>query len=197
MSIRLKRISYLTLLEILMVLVILLLVTGVIAINVRKFYLQQATLNEMNQVAGFLKNAEELMMIINLDSEVTFQTKDKNFEVGFDPQSSIPPFILPALPQKPLSLTYIDSITFEDVPKDVTLKPKFNLSFYSQGFVMNQGVLQMKGNGVTRSLIFYGYPAPVTLEAGERVFYPYAPELKTELEVITSQTGQETQPLKA
>jgi hypothetical protein len=184
--------SPITLLEVLIALAVIALVGGAIAWNVRKLYLQQKTLDEMHRVGLLIRKAEELMMIANLDSDISFDQEGDLIRVSLIPKSAVSQSMKPLLVGSSLLLRYVDAIAFEDAFAETVLTPKFSLTFISRGYLMNRGVLQMRGNEVTRSIILYGYPTSVVLLDGEKVFFPYSNELDDEIQQLMEQTALET-----
>jgi type II secretory pathway pseudopilin PulG len=183
---------YITLLELLIAIALVAMVSGVIAWNVRALFLQQKTLDEMSRVATIVRKAQELMMIANLDSEVVIRRANDQFSVALTPKSSVSPLMAPLLEKSTVTLQQISSITFEDAFQDTELSENFSLIFRSKGFLMNRGVLQMQGNKITRSIILHGFPTPVILQAGDKVFFPYSNDLLDEIRQITEQIFLET-----
>lgn len=192
---RFKRALHFTLLEILIAIGIIATVSGVIAISIRKFYLEQKALDGMVRVTELIRTAQELMMIANLDSEVEISRSGEKTVVQLIPKSAVSPLIANFVTQAKVEVETIDAIEFEDAFRSIVLRPKFSLSFISKGFLLNRGVLKMRGGGISRSLVLLGYPAPLKLEAGERVFYPYSDEIQRRTEEITRQTAIETKTL--
>jgi hypothetical protein len=139
---------------------------GAAAFNIRKFYLQQQVLDDINRVVNVLNTASELMMIVNLDTEVRFSESEGKIEVTIAPQSSVQPNIYPLLKDNPVTLTHLDGVLFKDGVQQTMLKPPFTLTFESKGFLMNRGILQLQGRGTERYLIFRGYPTPFSPLSG-------------------------------
>lgn len=158
---------YITLLEIIIIFAILAAAGGAVAFNIRKFYLQQQVLNDVNKVVNVLNTASELMMLVNLDSEVRFSVEDGKIQVKIAPQSGIPRTVLPLLTEEPITLSHLDQVVFKDGMQQTTLTPPFSLVFESKGFLMNRGILQLQGHGNERYLLFKGYPSPFLPLSGD------------------------------
>lgn len=181
-----------TLVEIMIALTIVALISGVVGVSVSRFYREQETLDEMGRVASLLRNAQELMMVAHVDSEVKFQKGDQDTQVTLTLKSSAPEPPLPLFNRGELHLTRIEKLSFDDSSQESGSRLNWSLFFFSKGFVMNTGILKMEGNGVTRSIVFHGYPAPLVLESGTPIFLPYASSLLQELESMTEWTRRET-----
>lgn len=178
---------FITILEVLIVIAILAMTGGVIAFNMRKFYLQQKTLDEMSKVANLMRSAQELMMTANLDAEISILQQEKLLGVAIIPKSVPPPPLRPMLAKSLIILNYISILSFEDAFQDTHLRPPFSLNFVSKGFSMNRGIFRMEGNGMVRSIVLKGYPSSIALTSQDPAFYPYSSELRDEIEGIARQ----------
>lgn len=150
---------YITLLEVIIIIAILAVAGGAAAFNIRKFYLQQQVLDDINKVVNTLNAASDLMMLVNLDSEVRFTKNEGKIQVAIAPQSGIPTTVHPILRENPITLSHLDQVVFKDGVQDTVLTIPFSLTFYSKGFLMNRGSLQLRGEDQERYVIFRGYPA--------------------------------------
>jgi hypothetical protein len=187
----LKR-RYITLLELMIVIAILAVVGGAAAFNIRKFYLEQQVLGDINRVVNVLNTATELMMLIDIDSEVRFSESAGSISVILVPQSGVPTTVFPLLSKEPILLSYLEGVQFKDGVKGTLLKPPFALTFESKGFLMNRGILQLKGNGLERYLVFRGYPALFTPLLGSEEYQEAG--FKERFERITEQVRTLTMP---
>lgn len=188
-----KRISYFTLLEILIALSILAVAGSLVAYNLRRVYLEQQALNEMESVANVMKTASDLMMLVNLDSELKFSSKEGKLTVEFLPKSALSPLMKPLIPKKPLTLENIHTFSFEDGALHTHLTDQFSLLFLSKGFLMNRGVFTMESREVQGSLILLGYPSSLLLIRGDPPKYPDDRSLKEMILQITEETRRETE----
>lgn len=155
----LKR-RYITLLEILIIFAIVAAAGGAAAFNIRKFYQQQQALDDINKVINVLNTASELMMLVNLDSEVRFSKVDGVLQARIAPQSGVSTIVQPLVKEGPISLPHLGEIVFKDGVQQTTLTPPFSLTFKSKGFLMNRGILQLQGKNTERYVVFRGYPTP-------------------------------------
>lgn len=184
------RVAYFTLLEVMIAMAVLALMAGVVSFNVRGLYYQQEALDEMNRVGNLLRSAQELMMLTHLDSEVRFDKKEEAIFVWLSPISTPVFESFPKLAREPLVLKHIESVTFDNAINDTISKDQFALPFISKGFVMYPGVLELKGRGATRSIVFSGSPAPIALQTGRSQF-PFKAEYKDYIERVIQQTDSD------
>jgi type II secretory pathway pseudopilin PulG len=191
--VRLIQKSFFTLLEIMIVLSILALVGSVTVFNIRSMYQQQQALNEMDRAVNLIKTASDLMMMVNLDSEVKISSKEGRYQLELIPKSGISPLIAPLLPASPLVLETIDDIEFEDGINNKILKI-FSLDFLSKGFLMNRGILSFKSGSTQGYITFLGYPASLPLTIGKPPDYPSDKAIQDLVLKITEQTRLETTP---
>ncbi|MGZ3732861.1 MAG: pilus assembly FimT family protein [Parachlamydiaceae bacterium] len=160
---------YLTLIEMIVVMTIIMFVGGIAGINISKAIQEQRFRTEVALVVDQLRLAQNLMLILNEDVKVKFKHTDKGIthflsfqcasNSGWDKELT--------RPSKPL--TAIRQIEFQSPDKkqgvaDVTL------SFLSKGMVMSQGILKLSTGPSynyqeTRYICLYGYPSPITAQA--------------------------------
>lgn len=183
---------YITLLEIIIIIGILAVAGGAIAFNIRKFYLQQQVLDDINRVVNVLNEASELMMLVNLDSEVRFSIKEGKILLTIAPQSGVPTNVEPILRENPITLSYLDQVVFKDGVQGTVLNPPFSLTFYSKGFMMNRGILHLQGKGQERFLIFRGYPSSFSPLTGEEEYQDRS--IRDMVEKMTEQIKTATMP---
>jgi hypothetical protein len=183
---------YITLLEIMIIVAILAAASGAAAFNIRKFYLQQQVLDDVNRVVNVLNTASELMMLVNLDTEVRFSESGGKIEVAIAPQSAVPLSVHPLLKDNPVVLSHLDGVLFRDGVQHTMLTPPFTLTFESKGFLMNRGILQLQGKGTQRYLIFRGYPAPFSPLSGNAEYEEEG--FRDMVEKMTEQIRSQTVP---
>ena len=183
---------YITLLEILIIVAILAAAGGAAAFNIRKFYLQQQVLDDVSRVVNVLNTASELMMLVNLDTEIRFSEVGGKLQVKIAPQSGVPLTVHPLLQDNPILLTHLDSVSFRDGVQQTVLKPPFSLTFESKGFVMNRGILKLEGRGFERYLVFRGYPFPFSPLTAEQEYQEEG--FRDKVERMTEQVRSQTMP---
>lgn len=184
--------SHITLLEVMIILAILSLAGGAIAFNIRKFYGQQQVLDDISKVTTILNTASEMMMLVDLDSEVRFSEEDGKLKIALVPQSGVSHNVLPLLKDQPITLSHLDKVFFRDGVQQTMLTPPFSLTFESKGFLMNRGILQLQGKGIERYFVFLGYPAKFSPLSGNEEYQDGG--MRDRVEKITEQVKNLTMP---
>lgn len=187
----LKRFHY-SLLEVMLVLGLLTSLAGVIGVNVRALITEQKTLDECTKVLNILNIAQELMMILDIDSEVRFKRVNETYICTLIPKSALSVEAEHLIPKNPLRLKEIKGIFFEDAFQNLILKDDFVLTFFSKGFMMNHGNLVFKANALTRVIPFIGHPTPLIFEKHEKSLSSFFLEQQEAILQITTQTANET-----
>jgi type II secretory pathway pseudopilin PulG len=181
---------YITLLELLIVFSLLSIAAGAIAYNIRGFFRSQSSYAEMDRFVEQLRNAQNAMMLLNIDSEVKISTDTRGVSVEWVPKSPISQMASRLFkPQE--TYHYLTDISFQDAFKDLVLKDNFSLSFLSKGFLMNRGVLKLQADKEVRYLLMPGYPWPFHLS----LYKPTLPDygaIEDIVREITNTTAQET-----
>lgn len=190
-SLNLVRIAHITLLELMIVIALLSLTAGVIGLNVRGFLHQQNVLDEMGQVVGLFKKAQEMMVLLNQDSMVRFHSEPEGITVEIIPLSTPSKAAIALIPKEKLLLKYIKTADFEDAYTAKVWRNNLDIFFTSKGFLMNRGLLKMEGDGTSRTLVLLGYPAPIHLQAGDAP-YPHDRDLQEFIQKLVDQTASET-----
>ena len=173
------------------VLSILALVGSLTVFNIHSMYGQQQALTEMDRAVNLIKTASDLMMMVNLDSEIKISSKEGRYQLELIPKSGISPLIAPLIPSSPLVLDSIDEIEFEDGINNNILKT-FSLDFLSKGFLMNRGQLSFKRGSTQGYITLLGYPASLPLVVGKPPDYPNDKAIQDLVLKITEQTRLET-----
>lgn len=111
--------------------------------------------------------AQDLMLIMNLDLELTIQKEEDRFKVQIVPKSTPPAIGKRAILSSEIYLEGIKRIEFEDQFTDTVLVDSMNLTFFSKGFTMNHGILKMSPkNAASEAMMIRlpGHPAPLNIE---------------------------------
>lgn len=154
---------------------------------------EQKMLNDVDQVVGLMMTAMDLMMMVNLDSEIHFSRKDEQkIMVEMVPKSGVSPLINKLIPKKPFIIESIKDVLFTDAVTKVETGDKITLKFLSKGFLMNRGVLTLSGGNTQASVTLYGYPTALPILRGEPPKYPSDTHIQDSILKITEQTRQET-----
>lgn len=145
-----------TLLEILIVLALLSLVTGVGAFNIQRLFTKQRTLNEMETFLDQLRNATELMTLCGADGEIRVAMEGGKWTSEWRPSTPLSEQAKKLIKTEKEIYNNIQDISFNDLTQ-------FTLGFYSKGFFMSEGQVKLRGNGIERTITLRGYPSPLKL----------------------------------
>lgn len=181
-----------TLLEVLIALGLLAIVAGMITFKVREWIEEQRSLNEMNDAAHLIATLQDLMLIANVDSSISFEKSAQGLIMKINPLSGVPYYLIPEIHQKPYLFKHLKEIQFEEGTTNMMRNPPFALSFISKGFLMNRGILHFKSPSTQRKMLFLGYPAPFKLSQKDLLYLPMETEINNENERMTLATFQET-----
>ena len=167
-----------TLIEIILVLVILSMVSGVVGINIRHAVRQERFHASVRRVVDRLQMAQDLMLISGhsvdpLDTEISFPTEDEKLFCRFDFKGENPPK-LTSLFKKEIQLEEVGDVTFET-------DGSTELSFHALGNRVPKGTLKLisKRGGLERFISLVGYPTKIQSSA-QRVPLQSAEDLEQE-----------------
>lgn len=169
-------------------------VGSVTAFGIRKMSQQQSALNEMDKAVNQLRTAIDLMMMVNLDSEIRFSKKNDHIQMEMLPKSGVSAQVAPLIQKKPLTLESINQVTFIDGVQKTHITDQITLQFLSKGFLMNRGVLTFTSGNTKGSVIFYGHPTTLNLVTGIPPEYPADTAILDLVQKATEQTRAETIP---
>lgn len=186
-----KLIRYFTLVEILIALALIIIAAGVVGFQSKRWVEEQQALTQMERLVDLIALGQEAMLFSHIDVVVQLAVQEGVLTAQLQPKSSLDASMKALLVDRPLQLPSLN-ISFEDgISKDI-MGPPFELSFLSQGFVMNRGLLRLKGGGAERTVVFIGYPAPFFLQ-NKAVSFPHREYLTDLLERAAAQATQEAQ----
>lgn len=173
MNIKAKRRLF-TLVEILLVIGIIVLITGVTGVNIRRLYLEQKYTTEVNLIVDTLRIAQDLMMILQTDVTVNFKKNDKESIIEYAIQFDKPPSKqwVNILTKKHPPLKTIKTLVFDAVSAPIgSPKDGITLNFFSRGTVMSKGILRISPYAdeheigpLNRFICLKGYPAPINVQ---------------------------------
>ncbi|MEC7839796.1 MAG: type II secretion system protein [Chlamydiota bacterium] len=158
-----------TLLELLVVISILTIMTGVIGINVTKAIREQQFRSEVARVADQLRLAQDLMLIMDVGVTVTFETAPEGDGIVYRLDTDLPlPPQWNALVKAPQpKLKAIHWFQIEGVEKEGSM----NIKFLSEEAGMTKGVLRLSTSrsdedfgALTSYICLPGYPQPIVVE---------------------------------
>lgn len=168
---------FITLLELLIVFAILALVAGIGAFNLKALFSSQEELNEMDRVLFKLRKAQAVMVLLDGDIEIKFKRAPQGFSMEWVPAGILSKSVSNRMGEREEALPHLQEISFQDGVKDLLLKPPFSLQFLSRGFLMNRGVLTLKGAQTERHLLLVGYPWELQL-VSKRPLYTFPVEIQ-------------------
>jgi type II secretory pathway pseudopilin PulG len=157
-----------TLIELLIVISVLAIATGVIGININRMLREQHFKTETEFVVDYLRLAQNLMLIMDADVHVNFKAApdNKSIEMWLEVDNQIKDLrFLNLITQKRKQFTYIRFINLDDPDgaKDVV-----DVKFLSKGSVMSKGIMRIATNensndqGTLEAFICLpGYPKPI------------------------------------
>ena len=157
-----------TLLEILTVLFILSFVVSLTAVKVRQLFKQQQVLSELKQVANLLTMAQDLMLILNNDVEVTFNLNSKSrlIEASIN-VAKMMPLKWDKIVEKPVAFRSFKAIKINS-ESSLPLKLKFidgSMSRASLQIDLKDDYAQQFKN---YTFLLPGYPAVINYKTGTR-----------------------------
>jgi competence protein ComGC len=162
---------FFTLIEMMVVIGILVIFTGVIGINVAKAIREQQFNTEVGLIVERLRFAQNMMLVMNQDVKVKVKSlrNEQGLELNLDVEGGVSKEWQFVIDRSKLLLTNIHYFQFDDLlnypqnPKEVEIK------FLSGGSVMSRGVIHLsthenpKDSGAMNSaILLYGYPHPIS-----------------------------------
>lgn len=184
---------FFTLIEIIVVVIIISLVSGVFTLNIRDLWRQQAFLDESNLLLHQLRLAQDMMQIMDADVDVSFKTSDGTLTSKILAVSPPPILAQSIADHSELKLKAIGPLLFEDL-NGVILENDFVITFFSRGFVMNHGVLKfgpIDAERPTVEILLPGYPKPLTIQPVNSHTAEISLDEQSRIERITEVTRQE------
>jgi len=164
---RVKR-SHFTLLELLIVMMVLALTTGTIAFNINKALREQHFKTEVELVVDYLRLAQNLMLIMNVDTHVIFENSksDGSNLISLKIDENLDDRLLEVVTSKQKKLDYIRFIDFHDENRTTVDLNKIDVKFISKGSVMSKGLLRLAttestAGGLQKYICLAGYPKSI------------------------------------
>ncbi len=163
---------YVTLFEILIVMTIIALISGIVAVSLDKAVVDQRFRNEMSMIVDDLRLAQDLMMILGADVRVKFTENkgNKGIKYQFETETKINSSLQNLVLNKPRELKTIRGVFFEDEIENENIEGAITLRFFSRGAVMSRGPMrfslsgsQTPQEGILESFVYLpGYPALIS-----------------------------------
>lgn len=165
-----RRLSFFTLVEILIVFLILSLVTAVVGINISKALEEQRFRTEVDIVLGELRLAQDLMLILKADVQVKFAQGAEGINYSIETESQTTKNWVNSLKRPHPKLKTIRGISFKDELDLPTVPGAIVIHFLSKGSVMSRGILRLSNSSdavnvpswaQVKVINLYGYPHPI------------------------------------
>lgn len=159
------KVRFLTLMEVMIAMAIILSLVGIVGFNVRGVWREQKYRSEVDRILSQLRFSQDMVLLLNIESEIDFsEGKIQWFPVG-----NINRFYERMLNKSAFKPTQIEKIEFETTLEDKTRQSgnsdSFKLNFLDRGFQMSRGVLKIiPYQGQERYIFLKGYPAPIEVQ---------------------------------
>ena len=195
---------YLTLVELMIVMAILLMITGGIGINVRKALQEQRFRTEVDIIVDTLRLAQDLMLILGADVHYRMWGDDKGIYSQLKVEGDIPKVWEPIIKRSERIFKEIHSVELKgDTSSEIDIK------FLSGGSLMTRGVLRMSTHqemeapgSLRRDVFLLGYPhaiqsfpeidKPLELKDEENVEYNNSLTSFTIQEILNDEPPEKT-----
>jgi len=188
---------FLTLIELLIVITILAMVSGVVGVQIQRTLREQRFNTEVAIVLDKLRLAQELMLILRTDAHVKFKQVPEEELITLWLEVETPLDRLKKDIEKPVNLKTIQFVEFKDVLEYQTKMGELDIRFLSGGNVMSQGNMRLATNengndrgGLERFIALSGHPKPLYI-ASKREFDESDGVLDERLTAITQQELQD------
>jgi type II secretory pathway pseudopilin PulG len=155
---------FITFIEVMIILTIILLSLGLIGANIQKLVEQQRFKTEVVIVLDQLRLAQDIMLILNADALVKFSKDENGFKSKIEVENILSKGWQREINRDRPALTTIKFIEFADNGSDIKKQvPPFDLNFLSGGSIMSQGVLRLATSekGLEAFIFLPGYPYPI------------------------------------
>jgi len=154
-----------TLIEMLLVIGLIVLVAGMVGINVRRALLEQRFRTEVALITDTLSLAQDLMLILGTDTNVTFTQEKEGIKYQIHVESGLSKNWRKIIEKPAKKLNSIHSVLFQDELDYPTNPGEIVIRFLSGGSVMSRGVLRLSTHedpenaGLNRRAIcLFGFP---------------------------------------
>ncbi len=155
---------FMTFVEMMIILTIMLLSLGLIGLNIKKLITQQRFKTEVALVVDQLRLAQDLMLILNADALVNFNKDKQGFKSTIEVENILSKEWQREIDRDRPSLTTIKTLEFFDKNSDIkTQIPPFTLNFLSGGSIISKGMIRLATvDKELEAFIFLpGYPYPL------------------------------------
>lgn len=163
-----------TLLEVVIVIIILSIGSGVVAININKVIAEQRFRTEVGLIVDQMRLAQDLMLIMGTDVHLHFaEAKGADaIEYWLELETRPPQNVQREVQRKRKPLTAIKGVFFEDELLSEIAEHHIDVKFLSNGAVMSKGIMRLSTSheertipkGALESFIcLAGYPKPIVV----------------------------------
>lgn len=161
-----------TLLEMIIVISILALASGIVAVNINKALVDQRFRTEVGMVVDKMRLAQDLMLILGTDVHLNFEENEKGDGINFwlDTETELPKNVKYEIHKKDKeTLRTIKGVFLADELVSEIKEKYIDVKFLSHGAVMSKGIMRLATSdkdsppkGTLQSFIcLAGYPRPI------------------------------------
>jgi type II secretory pathway pseudopilin PulG len=161
---------YLTLVEILIVIMVLALMGGIIGINVTRALKEQRFRTEVDLLVDTLRLAQNLMLILGADVHVRLRTApDKaGIEYMLDVEGGVPKNWEPIINRSRRLMKEVHGVSFREMQPFPIVEGQLDIRFQSGGSTMSKGVFRLSTHenerapgAITMAVCLKGHPHPI------------------------------------
>ncbi len=168
---------FLTLIEIMIVVSILLLVTGVIGFNIRRALITQRFNTETALFVDTIRLAQDMMLILSKDVQLKVTGKQgSGIEYSIEVEGGVPKGWETLMKRSQRLMESVHYISFDQQDPFPSQPGQLTLRFQSKGSMMSKGELRFSshqdpytGTAMRRAVCLKGYPHSITSEIVTRV----------------------------
>jgi type II secretory pathway pseudopilin PulG len=159
---------YITLVEVLLVVTLLIMMSGLVAVNIRSLMHEQRFESEVSLIIDELRLAQDLLLILRQDTGLVFQPASDNggLSCTLTMDKNLPNDWSRVINKKRPPLKAIKKISFQNKVVSTESKERIELKFQSGGSIMSQGILTFSSSenprdeqALIRSICLPGYPS--------------------------------------
>jgi type II secretory pathway pseudopilin PulG len=163
--------SYITMIEVLLVMAILAITAGAVSINIRKAVREQSFNAEVSRVVAQLRLAQDLMLILKTDCILSFtQAEEEGIDYQILMERSLSDHWLKEIQKPHAKLNAIHWVEFKDDLPHPHEEGQLAVKFISGGTVMSKGLLRLSTSSrddefgaLTRYVCLSGYPKAIVV----------------------------------
>lgn len=161
---------HITLVEILIVMMILALVSGVIGINIMRALKEQRFRTEVGLMVDTMRLAQDLMLILGTDVHVRVKAAEnkKGIEYWLDVEGGVPKEWEPIVKRTRRLLKESHGVSFRELQNFPIVEGQLDVRFQSGGSMMSKGVFRLSTHederapgALTMAICLKGHPHPI------------------------------------